>query len=86
MILKSAGDQYGPASVTAIYRARMPASIRQYDPSAPFADADGMVAAPNVDLAQEAVGILQASVLFKANLAVFKTAHGMTKRLLDISA
>jgi flagellar basal body rod protein FlgC len=42
--------------------------------------------APPVDLAGEVVGVLEASLVFKANLAVFKTADEMTKRLLDITA
>jgi flagellar basal body rod protein FlgC len=36
-----------------------------------------------VDLAEEAVGILEAALLFKANLAVLKTADEMTKTMLD---
>ena len=51
---------------------------------APFVDADG--SDRSVDLAQEAVGVLQASLLFKANLAVLKTADAMMRRMLDIRA
>jgi flagellar basal-body rod protein FlgC len=86
VVLRSVGDQEGPAGVAASYRPRMPASIRRYEPTAPYADAEGMVAAPNVDMAQEAVGVLEAAVLFKANLAVLKAADEMTKSLLDTTA
>ena len=86
VVLRSAGGQDGSGGVAATYRPRSPAHVRQYDPSAPFADADGMVAAPNVDLAQEAVDVLAASVLFKANLVVLKKADEMTGSLLDALA
>jgi flagellar basal-body rod protein FlgC len=86
VVLKSIGDQNGPAGVAVGYRPRLPAYVRQHEPSAPFADADRIVAAPNVDLAQEAVGVLEASLLFKANLAVLKKADEMTRSVLDATA
>lgn len=86
IVLKSAGDQNGSTGVDASYQPRLQAYVRLYDPSAAFADADGIVAAPNVDLAEEAVGILEASLLFRANLAVLETADAMTKRFLDTTA
>ena len=42
--------------------------------------------APNVGQAEEAVGRLEASLLFRANLAVLKTADQMMRRMLDITA
>ena len=86
VVLKSAGGQNGSGGVTATYRPRLPAYVRHHDPSAAFADAEGIVAAPNVDLAEEAVGILEASLLFRANLAVLETADAMTQSLLDTTA
>jgi flagellar basal-body rod protein FlgC len=86
VVLKSAGGADSPSGVAAIYRPRLPAYVRQYDPAAPFADANGMVAAPNVDLAEEAVDVLEASLLLRANLAVFKTATQMTRSILDATA
>ena len=71
--------------MSATTRPRLPAYARQYDPSAPFADAEGFVAAPNVDLATEAVDVLAASLSFRANLAVFRAADEMAKRTLDMS-
>jgi flagellar basal body rod protein FlgC len=44
------------------------------------------VAAPNVDLAAEAVDVLAASLAFRANLAVLRAADEMQERLLDIGA
>jgi flagellar basal-body rod protein FlgC len=85
VVLRSTGGAGAPAGVSATTRPRLPAYARQYDPSAPFADAEGFVAAPNVDLAAEAVDVLAASLSFRANLAVFRAADEMAKRTLDMS-
>jgi flagellar basal-body rod protein FlgC len=63
-----------------------PSTVTVFDPQAPFANADGLVAAPNVDLAQEFVGQLLASYSFAANAAVLKADDRNTKALLDITA
>jgi flagellar basal-body rod protein FlgC len=63
-----------------------PSTTAVFDPQAPFANTDGLVAAPNVDLAQEFVGQLLASYSFAANVAVLKASDSMTKSLLDITA
>jgi flagellar basal body rod protein FlgC len=44
------------------------------------------VAAPNVDLAAEALDVLAASMAFRANLAVLRAAQTTTKHLLDLDA
>ncbi len=63
-----------------------PATTAVYDPQAPFANQDGLVAAPNVDLAQELIGQLIASYTFTANATVLRADDRMTKTLLDITA
>jgi len=63
-----------------------PSTIALYDPQASFADNNGLVASPDVDLSQELVGQLLASYSFAANATVLKTDDGMTKALLDIMA
>ncbi|PZA10704.1 flagellar biosynthesis protein FlgC [Rhodopseudomonas palustris] len=60
-----------------------PATVPVSDPQAPFANADGMVAAPNVDLAQEFIGQMVAKYSYAANLATLKADKAMTKSLLD---
>jgi len=85
VVLRGTGGAGAPAGVSATTRPRLPAYARQYDPSAPFADAKGFVAAPNVDLAAEAVDVLAASLSLRANLAVFRAADEMAKRTLDMS-
>jgi flagellar basal-body rod protein FlgC len=61
-----------------------PGDVTQYDPSAPFADKNGLVAVPNVDLANEAVQQITARVEFAANARVIQVYSEMMKTLLDI--
>jgi flagellar basal-body rod protein FlgC len=63
-----------------------PSTTAVFDPQASFANQDGLVAAPNVDLAQEFVGQLLASYSFAANAAVLKADDRNTKALIDITA
>jgi flagellar basal-body rod protein FlgC len=63
-----------------------PSTIAVYDPQASFANQDGLVAAPNVDLSQELVGQMIASYSFAANAKVMKADDNMTKSLLNIMA
>jgi flagellar basal-body rod protein FlgC len=62
-----------------------PSTIAVSDPQAPFANQDGLVAAPNVDLAQELVGQMLASYSFAANATVMKADNRMTETLLDVT-
>jgi len=68
----------------AIVRPLIPGSTAAYEPSASFADENGYVAAPNVDLLGEITGLMQASHGFRANLAVFETASDMMRALFDL--
>lgn len=63
-----------------------PSTTAVFDPQASFANQDGLVAAPNVDLAQEFVDQLLASYSYAANAIVLKTDDRMTQSLLDITA
>ena len=63
-----------------------PSYVAISDPQAPFANQDGLVAAPNVDLSQEAINQIIASYSFSANAAVLKAADQMSKTLLDTTA
>ena len=64
----------------------LPSYTLAYDPSAPFANLQGMVAAPNVDPVAESVNLTTASLAFRANLAVFEAANKNFKTLLDTLA
>jgi len=61
-----------------------PGTTLSYDPTAPFADTQGMVAVPNVDFATEAVNQISARMAFSANLKVFQAANRNLDSLLDI--
>jgi flagellar basal-body rod protein FlgC len=63
-----------------------PSTTALYDPQAPFANQDGLVAAPNVDLSQEIISQMVASYSFTANATVMKADDRMTKSLLNITA
>ncbi|MGP9814299.1 flagellar basal body rod protein FlgC [Rhodopseudomonas sp. NSM] len=63
-----------------------PGKIAVSDPQAPFANEDGMVAAPDVDLAQELIGQMVAKYSYTANLATLKADRDMSKALLDATA
>ncbi|MCK5658654.1 MAG: flagellar biosynthesis protein FlgC [Alphaproteobacteria bacterium] len=54
-----------------------------YDPSSVYANTDGFIAAPNIDLTREIVNLLEIKSLFKANLAIIKTHDKMMGELLD---
>jgi flagellar basal-body rod protein FlgC len=66
--------------------AAAPSYVAISDPQAPFANQNGLVAAPNVDLSQEAINQIIASYSFSANAAVLKAADHMSKTLLDTTA
>jgi flagellar basal-body rod protein FlgC len=61
-----------------------PATVASFDPGAPYADANGMVATPNVNFAGEAVQQLIARYTFAMNAAVERSYERMMKSLLDI--
>jgi flagellar basal-body rod protein FlgC len=75
----------GGGTQTSITTAK-PSTIATSDPSAPFANQDGMVAAPDVDLAQEMIGLLVAKYSFAANAKVMTADDRMTTTLLDITS
>ncbi len=62
---------------------KTPVIVNAYAPDSPFANADGMVSTPDVDLAEEAVNLKLAEIAYKANASTIKTADEMSKALLD---
>ena len=61
-----------------------PSYVSSFDPNAPYADGKGMVASPNVDLANEAVQQIIARYTFAMNVMVVRSYEQMMKSLLDI--
>jgi len=53
------------------------------DPSSAYANNKGLVAAPNVDLSQEIVNLIETKIASKADVDVIKTQDQMTGELLD---
>jgi len=74
-----------PGGVAASVSTVSPSFVAQSDPNAPFANQDGLVAAPNVDLASQFVQLVIAKYNFAANAKVIQTSSDMSKSLLDIT-
>jgi flagellar basal-body rod protein FlgC len=75
-----------PGGTVATVSTVSPSFVAQSDPTAPFANQDGLVAGPNVDLASEFVQLLIAKESFAANAKVIQAFNNTTKSLLDITA
>src|SRR6266481_3237956 len=55
-----------------------------YEPGHPDANSEGMVALPDINMAEEMVDLIAASRAFEANLAVVKNARSMAIQTLSI--
>lgn len=71
----------GGTSATAI--PKNPPFVPSYAPDSPFANSEGVIGAPNVDLAEEAVNLTLAETTYKANIKTIQTASDMMDELLD---
>jgi len=95
-VAQTAGSVYQPTisvqsaapggGVTASLQPSLPAYNLAYDPQAPYANMQGMVATPNVDMPTQILDQIEAVNSFRANLAVYKAAAGLYKSLLDTLA
>ena len=56
-----------------------------YDPTHPFADADGNVTRPDVDMSQEMTNVLMATRLYQSNLSVIKSTQDMWAAALQVA-
>ena len=63
-----------------------PSTTAVSDPGAPYANQQGLVAAPNVDLSLELIGQMIASYNFTANAAMLRADDRMTKTVLNMTA
>ena len=61
------------------------AAKKRYEPSHPDADADGFVALPNVDPAEEMVDMLSAARAYQANLTAINLVRDMVQKALDLA-
>ena len=76
-------DQTPTLRVSRIEKDPRPAEL-VYDPGHPDADAQGMVAMPNINIHEEMADMIAASRAFEANLAVVKNARTMALQTLSI--
>jgi flagellar basal-body rod protein FlgC len=77
-------DQTAGAGTSASVATFSPSYVPQYDPAAPYADSNGQVAAPNVDLANEIVQQIDASIAFAANAKALQAGSSMIRGILDM--
>jgi flagellar basal-body rod protein FlgC len=61
-----------------------PGTVTAYDPTAPYADQNGQVSAPNVDIVTQLIQQAIASYAFSANAAVISAQQQTTQALLNI--
>ena len=80
--ISNAGGGNG-LGVTSALQPRSPAYTTASDPTSPNANAQGLVAAPNVDLNAELIASKEAQVSYSANAKVIKITEKMQKSLLD---
>ncbi|WP_439375543.1 flagellar basal body rod protein FlgC [Bradyrhizobium sp. DASA03120] len=83
-VSQSSGSTPGGAAATV--STVSPSYTAQSDPGSPFANQDGLVAAPNVDLASEFVQLATAKYSFIANAKVIQADAETEDTLLDIKA
>jgi flagellar basal-body rod protein FlgC len=69
--------------VAAVVEDRAPFQ-RRYQPSHPDADAEGFVALPNVDQAEEMVDMLGAARAYQANLTAITLVRDVIQRALEL--
>ena len=78
-----AGAQPQTVTVARIQTDRHPPKL-VYEPGHPDANRDGMVALPDINMADEMVDLIASSRAFEANLAVVKNARSMALQTLSI--
>lgn len=72
--------------VTSSARASVPSWVQEYSPDESYADQNGMIAAPNVDFATEAVNQITASDAYGAGARTVRAADEMTREAIDMKA
>jgi flagellar basal-body rod protein FlgC len=61
-----------------------PRLVRHYVPDSPAANADGIIASPNVDLVGEGISQLAAAQTYKANLRVIQVAQELEREAAEM--
>lgn len=69
-------------AVRAVTEARQPAKVETYAPQSPLANADGLVATPNVNVTEELLVSKQAEQAYKAAASILRFTSDMDDTLL----
>lgn len=77
------GSQAQPVAVARVESDKRPPRL-VFSPSHPDADSEGMVALPDINVANEMADLIVSSRSFEANLAVVKNARNMAQQSLAI--
>lgn len=77
---KSIGDGAG---VETVVLTRTPAFVPSFEPDSPFANSEGMVNSPNVNLDEELINTKIAEQAYKANVAAMGAGLQMHNTLID---
>jgi flagellar basal body rod protein FlgC len=75
-----------PAGVRAEVTDRPDSVTQRYDPSSIYADAKGMIAAPDISLETEIMDMKTAEIAYKANIGLIKASEEMQDSLLETLA
>jgi flagellar basal-body rod protein FlgC len=71
-----------PLGVRTEYAPKSQPFIPSYEPDSPFANAEGIVGVPNVDLGEEAVNTIFAKLAYKASISIIKAQEELDEELL----
>ncbi len=61
-----------------------PPFVPAYDSNSPFADENGIIGVPNVDIAEEIVNLKISATIYKANIATIKAAESLNDELMSL--
>jgi flagellar basal-body rod protein FlgC len=77
------GNGQGSGVIADVVEKKTP-FVPVYDPSSVFANSEGLVGMPNVDLAEEAVNMMLAETAYKASLKTIDAQSELDEELLNI--
>jgi len=83
-VLKNSMDRYrSGVEVAGIVEDQRPFK-QAYEPNHPDADANGFVAYPNINAAEEMVNMISATRSYEANVAAYKATRDMALKALEL--
>ncbi len=85
-VTTSVTSQGSGGGVIATTNLANPATVALADSSSPYANAQGLVAAPNVDVTQQTVNMMDARRAYSTNLAALRTQDKMTREAINLTA